>query len=201
MNKFCLDLKFDIPPLKSGINLLYYTTRPHSNIDESHLNKEFLDFFHTIKEDCVIAAFEVFYVRPNDTSGIHVDQINLTEVVLGDFTKINWVYYGQGSTMNWYTPKDPESIYNKKIQPGEIKSKDDNSNFYVGFDQDEVDLVHTQQVNFPSLVQVGVPHNIHTGNGHRICVSLTFGSIKENRRYTWDESVSVLKNFIAQDVN
>ncbi len=197
MNKYCLDLKFDVPPLKPGTDLSYYMTSPHSNINESHLNTEFLDFFQSIKEDCAIGSFEVFYMTPNSTSGIHVDQLNLTEVVLGDFTKINWVYNGKESTMNWYKPKDIESVRNKKIKVGVIKTSNNKPNFYLPFDYDEVDLAHAQQVNFPSLVQVGVPHNIHTSNEHRVCVSLSFGSFKEYRRYTWDESVSVLQKFIA----
>jgi hypothetical protein len=197
MNKYCLDLKFDIPPLNPGTDLSYYMTSHHSNINESHLNKEFLDFFHTIKEDCVIGAFEVFYMKPNDTMQINVDQINVTEVALGDFTKINWVYYGEGSTMNWYKPKDIESVRNKKVEAGSIKTTDSTPNFYLSFNYDEVDLAHAQQVNFPSLVQVGVPHSVRTSNEHRVCVSLTFGSLKEYRRYTWDESVSILKNFIV----
>jgi hypothetical protein len=197
MNRYCLDLKFNIPPLKPETDLSYYMTSPNSNINESHLNKEFLDFFHTINEDCGIGMFEVFYMTPNKASSIHVDQLNATEVVLGDFTKINWVYHGQGSTMNWHTPKNLESVRDKTAKAGDIKTSDSVPNFYLPFNCDEVDLVHTQQVNFPSLVQVGVPHNIHTGNEHRVCVSLTFGSFKEYRRYTWDESVSVLKNFIV----
>jgi hypothetical protein len=197
MNKYCLDLKFDISPLKPGIDLSYYMTKPHSNINESHLNKEFLDFFHTIKEDCGIAMFEVFYMEPNIISEIHIDQLSATKIELGDFTKINWAYYGKGSTMNWYTPKDIESVRNKKARAGTIKNTSGKSNFYLPFDHNTVDLAHTQEVNFPSLVQVGVPHNVLTSNEHRVCISLTFGSIKEYRRYSWDESVSVLKNFIA----
>jgi len=197
MDQYCLDLKFDLPPFKLGTDFSPYTKSQHSNVDESHLNKEFLDFFLSINQDMGIGAFEVFYLPPNVQSLIHVDQLSLTEVVLSDFTKINWVYYGEGSTMNWYTPKEHDALRSKTVASGLISTDKSLSNLYVSFDRNEVDLIHSQPVKFPSMVQAGVPHNIHTGNEHRICVSLTFGSIKEYRRYNWDESLCVLKNFIS----
>ena len=66
---------------------------------------------------------------------------------------MNWCVQGSGSLMHWYTIKNNQTPFeNAKTQAGTP---------YVQYHPSQVNHVHSQSVNWPSIVQTGMPHNIH----------------------------------------
>lgn len=155
------DLNLELPLLKDNIVLenlpsvqngkqAYHTYLKIPKVINPQL-LEFLAAKRIFPDHC-----ELFYSPPNFFSGIHVD------VNHGDLTKINWVFGGKDSVMNWYSPK----VEKKETINSAVNTP------YIGYYQNEVDLIHSCNLGFPSLVQVGIPHNIKNFNEHRFCISL-----------------------------
>jgi hypothetical protein len=191
MTIFCQPLTVSIPLLKEGVdvtalpkiinNKQSYIT--YLNIDEV-VNPDMLTFLKSLGIEPLHC--EIFYSVPNFFSGIHVD------IKHGDFTKINWVFGGSESVMNWYRPK------NNFIRDENAKTVIDTA--YIPYWRDEVEVIHSSQLITPSIVQVGVPHNIKNANEPRYCVSLVLSTIKDGNIYrpTMAESLSILTDYIAQ---
>ncbi len=66
---------------------------------------------------------------------------------------------------------------------------------YIDYKIDQVDLIDKQPVNFPSIVQVGIPHNIHNFEEPRYCLSLVLKK-QDNTRLTMAESIEIFKQYL-----
>ena len=157
----------------------------HSSVSiKEHVNTDMLDLLADLNifpDHC-----ELFYSTPNFFSGIHVD------VKHGDFTKINWVFGGTRSLMNWYKPKD-EIVRNEQNLSAVNSS-------YIGYKRTEVDLLFSAPLGFPSVVQVGVPHNIINPIEDRYCISLVLSSFNKNGlvyRPTMHQSLNMLSKYLV----
>ena len=53
-----------------------------------------------------------------------------------------------------------------------MNNKNIPSRNYVSYNSNEVDLIHSQSVGYPSLVQSGIPHNVTNFKGIRNCISI-----------------------------
>ena len=191
MTPYYQNLNFNIQLLKDGCSLSDLFNKVNSkkvyhsliNIKE-YINPELLDFLAELEifpDHC-----EMFYSTPNFVSKIHVDARH------GNFTKINWVFGGKDSVMNWYKPKD--NIIRNEPTISAIKS------MYIGYHRSEVDLLYSAPLGLPAIVQVGVPHNILNPIQDRCCISLGVSSIdKNNQKYnlTMQESVSRMSRYIS----
>ena len=146
--------------------------RQHVKINTTQLNPEFIECLKSL--NIYISFAEVFYIKPNITTDIHID------ASLGDITKINYIYGGEDSQMIWYLPNTETC--------GEKKTTCVNSN-YIAFTSDEVTKVYADTLTKPSIVQVGVPHNIINGNQARHCLSMV---ITENyKRITMSRAIEI----------
>jgi hypothetical protein len=155
MSKYCVHLNLNINPV----------TIDHSNLKKSYqtkiqienLNPEFIAILHN--RDVIAYYAESFYSPPNYFQPIHTDNLG------GDYVKINFVYGGHGSQMNWYKLKEPSST------PPVVTKTLVNTD-YISWKADEVDLVESDPLNYPSIVQVGCPHNVVNTNDYRLCISV-----------------------------
>jgi hypothetical protein len=105
----------------------------------------------------------------------------------GDFAKMNWVFGGKDSTMNWYEPI---------VSDKPVETTLGNRN-YIYYNTNEVNhkLSHTIGIDRPSVVQVGVPHNSTNYFEHRYCVSLVFFRIAKGLpRLSMSESHDVFSD-------
>jgi hypothetical protein len=146
--------------------------RPHVKFTVSQLNIEFIEYLKNL--NLHISFVEVFYTKPNSITDIHIDASP------GDITKINYIYGGLDSQMIWYAP-NYETCGEKKITCV-------NSN-YVAFSSDEVTQVYADYLTKPSIVQVGVPHNIINIKQARHCLSLVI--TENNQRMTMDRAIEI----------
>ena len=117
---------------------------------------------------------------PHFTGGIHIDNKG------GDYIKLNWIYQGSNSVVNWYEPIDniikSANVINREYE-------------FIKYDESEVKLLHSQQINMSSIIQVGIPHNIINYSEPRECLSMVL--CLNGKRITMSESIELFKNYIV----
>jgi hypothetical protein len=180
--KHCFNINLPIHPLKEGIDLMSYVPNLYPTtwaeycvrLPISDLNPEIISFVQSLGLRILLA--EHFYTPPGVFSPIHTDLWG------GDFTKINYIFGGKDSTMQWYNVKDTVP-----------KKKDPTP--YVVYDINDVDLVHTSPIGFPTIVQVGTPHNVQNYDEPRHCISVVLKN-KNNQRLTMQESIDIFQQYI-----
>lgn len=178
MNEYCIDLNFNFSPLHNHIDLQNMGFENYWNlIPTSHLNHKLIKLFLELDLDFPQAA--IFYSNGSATHPIHADYYYPTDV-----TKINWVF-GPDHIMNWY-----------KTSKINAHSTWQGKNF-VPYNSNEVELVHSQKVSTPSLIQVGIPHNVVNFSGNRICVSVALFYRRTKKQLTMQEARTLFKNYIV----
>lgn len=155
-------------------------------VDKSEIDQTLLNFLHGI--DLTVFHFEIFYAAPNKPNGtnIHADQ------TLDNHCKINFVFGGQGSVMNWYLPK-PNQQPTSNTSIGNTPA--------LRFTKDEVDLVYSAQLcnGIPWLVNVGVPHNVtNAGTEPRWCLSYVLKERKAHHLLQWQDAEPILRPWFIQ---
>ena len=182
LNPYCTTLNFgDIPLFKDGVDVsMFRTAQSRGNVD-LHLHQELVDFLKSL--GLTILFFETFGLLANSKEFIHTDHLS------GDYVKLNYIFGGKNSAMNWYSVK-PE--VNKTPSLTSINTK------YLKYEIDEVELLHSQAVGFPSIVQVGIPHSITNPESWRICISLIIHD-SNHKRVTMSKAQEIFKNYIVSN--
>jgi hypothetical protein len=187
MNNYCVDLNLPLTIFKSDLSPIEflkqnYNLKSHFQIDISNLNNELISFFDNLRLS--VRLVEIFYRQPNAVGHIHSD----TEVA-GDYAKLNWVY-GNG-TMHWY--KLSKNYTPTKLNTTDIKS------YALYYNELDVELIHSQQVGQPSLVQVGCPHKVINSDTERFCISVVFETADTKERLTFQEACKLFSGSIKTD--
>jgi hypothetical protein len=174
MMTYAKNLILPISPLSKPVESIPKV--PHTKLAiESHINIELINYLND--RNLLISFAETFYMKPNSFSIIHCDTKNYTDVA-----KLNYVYRGNDSTMNWYKTKDTSL---RDITPSELGTN------YRKYDLDEVELIYQHTVSFPTLVQAGVPHNVTTHTEDRMCISLFLMNKTTNKYISFSEGLSL----------
>jgi len=183
VNNFCVELNINISPVNEGYDItkriLY-----QKKISLDYINPELVDFLsqHRLK----VTYMEILKRRPGDRTIIHTD----TFTANGEFVKINWVYGGNNSYMNWYSPKSSDS--GKRKFTGVLTE-------YIEYLPSEVELIATYPTqNKPYIVQAGIPHEIINLEEPRHCICCVLGDISGNK-VTMNEVKNLLINYINLD--
>jgi hypothetical protein len=192
MNSYCIDLHFKNDPILNKeklIDLINPTSDVYMGMLDlfEHINPKFIVELHNAG---VIPSREVetFYTRKNNRGMLHRDTSDGLPTVDNDFSKLNFVLGGKGSLMNWYKPKPNRNIL------GNANFATNTNKPAFRYELDDVELIHSQPVGYPSLVQVGIPHDVTAGDEDRIAICIV--PTKDNRRLTIQESIDLLKPFI-----
>jgi len=201
MNNYCIALNLDLKIFKSELHPVdAIKTLPswaddkfkrpsgnkHFRVPREFIDQNFIDFFKN--RGIHLIGIEVFYTVPNGSNIIHSDVTTLADVA-----KINWVYGGEGSFMEWFSVNDN---FNKKTDRANTITIANSPTLL--FLKNEVDLAHTQSVVSPSIIQVGCPHNMKNyGPTERFCISTIFESIEFKRRLTVTEASEIFKEFLV----
>jgi len=189
---YCIDLHFDYDPI---INKEKFLVPPTNKVYMSMLN-----LFEVVSAKFLIEIgktgitfsnnAELFYTQKNQNGILHRD-ISLTGpdgvIKEDDYVKINFMFGGDSSLMNWYTPNENSVA---------IKSNSHNTGSPAErFIRSEVTHVHSATINYPSLVQVGIPHDI-TNNTIEDRYVICLVPICNNKRMTMELALEKLKPFI-----
>lgn len=166
------NLRLDIEPLAWPHKVYDYGRSRHVRVPLGDISPELVAWLDHLS--LKIEWVELFYTAPGQITKIHTDGLG------GDYTKLNWQYGGQSSVMRWYRPlrqghKDP------LITP--IDSD------YLFWSAMEVEPVGDVRVGYPTLVQVGVPHNVVNLLTHRWVLSVIILDKTRGRRLTWAEAL------------
>jgi hypothetical protein len=174
----CVDLNLNINPLKESMDINSYGTTGHTKISLNEINNDLISLLATL--NLTIGFAELFYTAPYSVTRIHTDYLG------GDYIKINYIFGGKDSFMYWWKPK-----------PNIIKTplKTSIDSFYISYNQTEVDLIEKKSVKFPSIVQVGIPHNIKNFEEPRYCLSFVLRNQNDNR-LTMAESIEIFKDYL-----
>lgn len=185
MIPYCLDLNIDKPLFADKETLLQLWQGTQIKVEEKILHPDLLRMFKNIGLEYRFG--ETFQREENYYSPlVHSDAPDLDQP---DAAKINWVFGGSGSLMHWYEPVNEKFGFTSKTVLG--------SKFKL-YDKADVRLVHSQKIGCPSIVQVGMLHDVTTGPEKRLCVSILLQPIGEDRYMSFDELMSYLKDFITE---
>jgi hypothetical protein len=173
MNAFCVPIALDLDPLTKSASA--YGIEPHTRIPTEDISDQFASFL--AQRNLKIHLVEMFYNPPFKISRIHIDALG------GDYSKINFVYGGEKSLMCWYRT----DIVKNQIDYTNINTRS------VDYESNEVVLAHRQTVRSPSIVQVGVPHNIINAARARWCVSVVPVSADTGKRLSFQDTVNLFE--------
>jgi hypothetical protein len=174
----CFDINLQLNPLKEGIDIKSYGQNKHTRIPINDINFNLIKLLYSL--GLRIQLVELFYTSPHSVTPVHIDASG------GDYTKMNFIYGGNDSKMGWYSTKPN---INKLVNSSNIGTP------YVSFELSDVDLIDQQIVKFPSIVQVGIPHNILNYEEPRYCLGIVIAKIKGGR-INMNESLEKFKNYI-----
>jgi len=195
MNPYCIDLLGVPEAIVNSQELVpdffeQFQTQAHLHLEPEHINPEFVYFLK--QHRLTYPEIDVINVRPNQHTFVHSDND-----FLDDMPKLNWIYGGKASVMNWY-----------EMRPGTTVPEPERNavnGYRIRWDHRKLRRVHSQPVQFPSLVQTGVPHNIFNGAENRCCVSVPLGWDRGNGQYskfqrpTFQECAVMFKEYIGAD--
>ena len=182
----CVQLTITDSPFIESFDPLSLPKTRHTTLSHTEcMSTDVIDIFEQL--DLSISFVEVFYSKPFLNSNIHVDGAG------GDYTKVNWIFGGVDSSMNWYRAKQSHIITEKPRFPRIVTSIGTNTTSYH---ESEVEYLFTEKITRPSLVQVGIPHNITNGEQDRWCISVNYRDRITNKRPTMEESRLLFKKFI-----
>lgn len=184
MNNYCAYLNLPFPLFKESVDPFQLPKTSHFKLNKDEvLSNDLQNWFTSLKLD--ICLIEVFYTPPNSVGSIHIDSFG------GDYTKLNWQFGGSNSVMNWYSINTPKTPEHRITNVG--------SN-YIGFQNHEVNKIHVQPIQNPSLIQVGIPHNIENFSEDRWVVSVVYKYPfpKIAPRPTWAESLLIFNEHLIK---
>ncbi|CAB4241599.1 hypothetical protein UFOVP71_137 [uncultured Caudovirales phage] len=181
MNNYYADLNLNVPLFKAHVVVDNLPKESLSKLTpfEEYISDELIELFSTL--NVYIRSVEIFYCNPHHVGGIHVDADG------GDFVKINYVFGGEGSLMNWYAVKPNQT---PKFGTTPVRT------FYWNWKPEQVDLVHSHTVKFPTLVQVGKPHQVNTTDEARLCVSIIVANKATGKFIRFEDAYNTFKPFM-----
>ena len=168
---YCIDLNIPIPLLKPNVDITTFTQQRHFKFDTDLISDDIKQYL--ADRDITIGYTECFYNPPFGSTPLHLD--NKGE----DFTRFNWIYGGKGNNMIWFNPNPGAEPITKPNRVGTS---------YLGFEPDDVTEVYRQEVlGTPSIVRVGIPHQLVNGPEARWAISVT--PLYKGFKITWDNAV------------
>jgi hypothetical protein len=168
------------------------TGRIYGHLNEEILNPEFQSLLRSLGVD-LKPTFEVFQTPPNSFANIHTDNTKYTTDSVGDIVKLNFVFGGKGSKMGWWKEKPGITNTCEAVTSRVRPLRHPHMSYYP----DEVDLIAEHEIKFPTLVQVGPPHNIWTGDEQRYCLCLIPIWPDTGIRLTMPEALEVFKDYLV----
>jgi hypothetical protein len=176
-------LNLNIPLLEDGKSVEDISKKHISILNRNEfLNKELLKFFDSLNLKITFA--ETFFKPAGHRGTIHVDSLG------GDYIKLNWIYGSGESQMCWY------EIIDKTDKSINITSTKTSS---IQYTSNEVKEIERTKVYNPTIVQVGIPHNIIDVTEDRLCISLVPIHKFTSKRVTMTESIEIFKDYLIED--
>jgi len=191
-NQFCYHLDIALLPDVSVLERLQIT---YTNLSTEYSNLLELTAADRPKallnalalKNITIGYQEAFYTAPHLNTKIHIDGANKH-----NNAKINYIYGGKGSQMAWYKPMNPDLNAAVHITP--------KGHRVASWKPDECQLLYQSKLSSPSLVNVGIPHNVlNTSDEGRWCLSYLLHDASTNTVLQWEDAVQRLEPWLTQN--
>jgi hypothetical protein len=181
-----LDLGFD-PTMHPAFDPVLVDRSPesswHATIPINGFDPRITGFLNGL--GITIPLAEVFYSLPGIRRPIHIDGNTMK-----DLCKLNWVYGGSGSKMRWWRPPPSGKGPIDRITSAGTKC--------ITYEDEGCQVIWEASVGFPSLVQVGVPHDmVNSSIESRWCVSYVLYDRTTGNPLSWKQSVERFSPFMA----
>lgn len=182
--KLYQDLTLNIPLFVKDYNFEDTSDDPWTLFDPKFISDDIKDIFSSLSLE--IKTVGLFTTFGWVWTTIHLDGHSVSNVA-----KLNWVTStNDNHLMNWYNIKGQKEY--------QLLSRDSTNGLpgrdYINFLPNEVELVASKKVMYPTLVNVGIPHNIINFGGKRKCISITI--YHKNKTLPIEHAISVFKNYI-----
>lgn len=181
MNNLCLNLNFNIDLFKPIVDIYQLPKVRLQILDIDTINEELIDFLYS--KGIEIRAVELFYSQPDFNGGIHTDGSGDEG---DDVTKLNYIFGGANSLMNWYK-------INPDAKPNVMQT--DKGTPYINYSNKDAEKIYTASVGFPSLVQVAVPHSVKNFEEPRYCVCLVIHDAITKKRFPFNYLAELFNEF------
>jgi len=172
MNDLHYILKLDTHPLKIPMHDLpkdFWNLIPIEFIEPN-----LIDFLLSkgITINTISSFYEVYSGPGHQPGSIHSDLHGT-----GDMTKLIW-NWGWNHEMSWYTPKagiteEANIMENNKAPENKIRN-------YTVFEPNKLDKIYSCKIRSPSLIQVGIPHQVITFSGMRRSLTMLLHDLHGN---------------------
>ena len=182
--KLKLDFELDTSVLKN-IQACYTKVDVPAifKIKQTDIDPHLLNFLYQL--DLTVFHAEAFYTVPKGKLFIHIDSDRLS-----DNCKLNWVYGGSGSTMEWWERNNPNEPLTHKLT--DIGTK------YIFFDRNKCTKVWEEEIGQPSLVNVGIPHSVNNPNDEgRWCLSFVIYDLEKKQVLQWADAVKKFSKWLT----
>lgn len=173
-----LDLPFEYVPVYPEIDPRRLN---HTVIKKEEIPYEIGKFL--LVNDILIAHAEYFFTPPNRNLPPHVDHY-----FFHDYAKINWMFGGEGSTMDWY---DILPGFDPVVRTTQIGSK------FMTAPRKYLKLAHTALIGKPSLIYYGGFHGVTNVSHPRHVFSFTLGHSKIKQPVTFNEAKEIFKKYVV----
>ena len=183
MNSYCINLVNVPDPLLEPVDVkslhLLGPRIIHKKISDADINPELVSFLRD--KGLRIGLAESFYLPKHSKLRIHEDGGIRTDAL-----KINWVYGGEGSVMNWYNPiKAPIWAETGLGIP------------FRSYTEEQVELIYSCTVGCPSMLQVAPPHNVVTADSERFCVSLAINTVSPDEMASFTRGLEIFSEYFS----
>lgn len=181
---YCKDLTIPVGPLADYTILAQEGAQPEIWFaDPAQVSGDFTNWLD--QQDLVMTYPPlIFYTPAGQQCGIHIDGY-----AISDRASMNFVLKGCGSMMHWYKLNDSTTATDQVITQAGTP--------YTLCEPEQVTHVHSAVVAWPSLVQIGVPHNIHNHTKEaRWCISCDISRKNSNTGLTMTEAMEVFSKWM-----
>jgi len=187
ISEYCVDLSLPIPhPLADPSVLNQTDFKPDIFFaDPNNVNPNFVEWLDSLGLALACPPL-IFYTPARRECGFHIDGDSIC-----DRAVMNWIVGGLGSQMHWYTLAQDAEITDMVVTQAGTP--------YTRYNEDQVVHLHSQEVKWPSLVQVGTPHKItNYVDQARWCLSCDIG-YKSNPEagLTMNQAKEIFKTWIV----
>jgi hypothetical protein len=172
LNNLHYHLKLDIHPLQVPMDSL--PKEPWNLIPVEFIEPKLINFLKTrgIVINTVSSFYEVYSSYGHQPGPIHTDLHGL-----GDMTKLIW-NWGPHHEMSWYAYKASVSKEANFLEND--KAPEHNVRKYTEFELKKLDKIYSVSLGLPSLIQVGIPHQVITFAGVRRSLTMILNDLQGN---------------------
>jgi len=197
MTDYCINLNLGIEPI-DGVETLKNCIKDSTDYVHYHntlvLNSKYIVFL--AKLGLVIDHIEIFHATPELFTPIHRD-ISQVPFTAEDFVKLNYIYGGKDSVMNWWKVNEgamhTPGIYGEgNTGAFEYQSVKGEAHSYKF---EDLTWLYGSSIGHPSIVQVGIPHNVQNRDEDRYCLSVVL--LKDGKRLTMSDAKEIFAQYIV----